>query len=85
MRKVDRERNGMDFPKLYYPELYLLEGGYKKFYATHPVCLCTSTLCVSVFGVHVQYVYRIACGNYQVIFLLSLCTTICLSVFLSCF
>ncbi|XP_003384718.1 PREDICTED: M-phase inducer phosphatase-like [Amphimedon queenslandica] len=36
MRKVDRERNGMEFPKLYYPELYLIEGGYKNFYATHP-------------------------------------------------
>ena len=55
MRKVDRERNGMDFPKLYYPELYLLEGGYKKFYATHPVCLCTSTLCVCVC---LEYMYN---------------------------
>lgn len=32
MRKVDREQNGMNFPSLYYPELYLLEGGYKRFY-----------------------------------------------------
>ena len=37
MRKTDRERNGMAFPKLYYPELYLLEGGYKAFYAKYPV------------------------------------------------
>ena len=37
MRKKDRERNGMDFPKLYYPELYLLDGGYKCFYEKYPV------------------------------------------------
>ena len=49
MRKVDREKNGMEFPKLYYPELYLIEGGYKNFYATHPVNICTTVL------FHVQY------------------------------
>ena len=38
MRKMDREKNGMKFPLLYYPELYLLEGGYKKFYELYPVC-----------------------------------------------
>ena len=27
----------MEFPKLYYPELYLLEGGYKAFCEVHPV------------------------------------------------
>ena len=27
----------MAFPKLYYPELYLLEGGYKAFYEQFPV------------------------------------------------
>ena len=37
MRKTDREKNGMSFPKLYYPELYLLEGGYKAFYEEYPV------------------------------------------------
>ena len=37
MRKVDREKNGMDFPKLYYPELYLLSGGYKAFYNKYAV------------------------------------------------
>lgn len=37
MRKMDREKNGMNFPSLYYPELYLLEGGYKKFYEACPV------------------------------------------------
>ncbi len=37
MRKIDRERNGMNFPRLHYPELYLLLGGYKAFYEKHPV------------------------------------------------
>ena len=37
MRKMDREKNGMNFPSLYFPELYLLEGGYKKFYEVYPV------------------------------------------------
>ena len=54
MRKKDRERNGMDFPKLHYPELYLLDGGYKTFYEKYPVsqsCLVLyrhslSTICV---------------------------------------
>ena len=32
MRETDRKKNGMDFPKLYYPEVYLLDGGYKAFY-----------------------------------------------------
>ena len=37
MRKLDREKNGMGFPKLYYPEVYLLHGGYKNFYGVHSV------------------------------------------------
>lgn len=52
MRNTDRERNGMDFPKLFYPELYLLEGGYKAFFGQYPVrCAC---LCVLV-CLHVLY------------------------------
>jgi rhodanese-related sulfurtransferase len=35
MRQTDREKNGMNFPKLYFPELYLLDGGYKSFFSTH--------------------------------------------------
>ncbi|ESO06610.1 hypothetical protein HELRODRAFT_135759, partial [Helobdella robusta] len=34
LRKKDRELN--EYPKLNYPELYLLEGGYKAFFSTHP-------------------------------------------------
>ena len=29
LRQRDREKNGINFPNLYYPELYLLHGGYK--------------------------------------------------------
>lgn len=37
LRETDRKTNGMSFPSLYYPELYLLEGGYNAFYAECPV------------------------------------------------
>ena len=47
MRKTDRDRNGMDFPRLFYPELYLLEGGYRAFFVQHPV----RSLGVGVFAV----------------------------------
>ena len=32
LRKLDRELNGISFPSLYFPELYLLHGGYKAMY-----------------------------------------------------
>ena len=39
MRETDRKKNGMaSFPKLYYPELYILKGGYNAFYPRYPVC-----------------------------------------------
>ena len=42
LREMDRKRNGLaDFPKLYYPELYLAHGGYKSFYEQFPVSICT--------------------------------------------
>jgi len=38
LRKEDRTIHGiMKFPKLYYPELYLIEGGYKAFFEHHSV------------------------------------------------
>ena len=44
LRETDRKRNGYKgFPNLYYPELYLLSGGYRAFFADHPVSLLTST------------------------------------------
>ena len=36
LRKMDREANKDCYPSLYYPELYLLEGGYKAFYEQYP-------------------------------------------------
>ena len=35
LRNQDRAANSNVYPKLFYPEIYLLEGGYKAFYETH--------------------------------------------------
>jgi rhodanese-related sulfurtransferase len=35
LREQDRKLNANRYPKLFYPELYLLDGGYKAFYETH--------------------------------------------------
>jgi rhodanese-related sulfurtransferase len=41
LRKLDREAHGINgFPNLYYPEIYILQGGYKQFYSEYPH-LCT--------------------------------------------
>ena len=40
MRNEDRTNNKDHYPALYYPELYLLVGGYKQFYHSYPE-LCT--------------------------------------------
>lgn len=37
IRKKDRELNGEKYPLLFYPELYVLENGYKEFYEAYPV------------------------------------------------
>jgi hypothetical protein len=37
LRNQDRAANRDSYPKLYYPELYLLEGGYKAFFEDHTV------------------------------------------------
>ena len=39
LRQLDREANKSCYPSLYYPELYLLEGGYKAFYQSSQVGL----------------------------------------------
>lgn len=36
LRKLDREVNYHSFPYLHYPELYIIEGGYKNFHSQHP-------------------------------------------------
>ncbi|PAA83225.1 hypothetical protein BOX15_Mlig022781g2 [Macrostomum lignano] len=35
LRQRDRELNAHNYPQLHYPELYLLQGGYKAFYESH--------------------------------------------------
>jgi len=40
LRKIDRNLNLDNWPNLYYPELYLLEGGYSAFWSSFPD-LCT--------------------------------------------
>ena len=39
IRERDRMLNQHQYPKLFYPEIYLLEGGYKNFYEQHDVCI----------------------------------------------
>lgn len=36
LRSVDRKINEMRYPTLFYPEVYLLDGGYSNFYRMHP-------------------------------------------------
>lgn len=33
----ERDRATNDYPSLYYPEMYILKGGYKEFFPQHPV------------------------------------------------
>lgn len=35
LRNKDREINESNYPKLHHPEIYILEGGYKAFYADY--------------------------------------------------
>lgn len=37
LRKSDRQANKDCYPHLYYPELYLLDGGYKVYFETEKV------------------------------------------------
>ena len=34
-RSIDREKNKERYPELFYPNVYILDGGYKEFYAEH--------------------------------------------------
>jgi len=36
IRSLDRKQNEYCYPHLFYPEMYLLEGGYKQFWQEHP-------------------------------------------------
>jgi len=35
LRNADRQKNSMCYPYLDYPEMYLLDGGYCKYYSQH--------------------------------------------------
>jgi hypothetical protein len=37
LRSRDRTLNGALYPRIFYPELYILEGGYCGFYQSQPV------------------------------------------------
>ena len=43
IRRTDREINECKYPLICYPELYLLENGYKDFYENYPVKILTFT------------------------------------------
>ena len=36
LRELDRKFNASEYPRLFYPETYLLQGGYKSFYSKFP-------------------------------------------------
>jgi rhodanese-related sulfurtransferase len=36
LRDVDRQLNESRYPDLYYPEMYVMDGGYKQFFKSHP-------------------------------------------------
>lgn len=45
IRKTDRKINEGRYPLICYPELYLLENGYKEFYDNYPVSQQMPTYC----------------------------------------
>ena len=44
LRDQDRELNKDCYPRLNYPEMYILEGGYKAFYENQMVCMRYSVI-----------------------------------------
>jgi hypothetical protein len=36
LREIDRRLHMSFYPQLFFSEIYILEGGYKEFYANHP-------------------------------------------------
>ena len=39
LRQLDRKRNMKEYPKLTYPEIYLIDGGYREVYTIYPVSI----------------------------------------------
>lgn len=60
LRNTDRDINKDRYPTLYYPELYLVDGGYKAFYEQFRVCPLPINVCEYIafaykaiyFGIH---------------------------------
>ena len=59
IRKTDRKINESKYPLICFPELYLLENGYKEFYENYPVSLNLLFLIQQI----VSYLYKI--NNFQ--------------------
>ena len=38
IRNLDRKLHAATYPELHYPQVFLLEGGYKKFFQEEPAC-----------------------------------------------
>ena len=51
LRNKDREMNHDKYPHLTFPELYILDGGYKAFYETYEVCCIIVKNMISVSSV----------------------------------
>jgi len=47
MRSLDRKIHDLDFPNLYFPEIYCMQGGYKRFFELYPE-LCSPSSYVSM-------------------------------------
>lgn len=43
LRNLDRNVNSMNWPNLFYPEVYILDNGYKNFHSKFPVCIMCYT------------------------------------------
>lgn len=52
LRSQDREMNKDNYPALNFPEIYLLEGGYKAFYQAHMV------ITSSIYFNYLRYLFR---------------------------
>jgi len=37
LRNQDRQKNFAAYPNIFYPELYILQGGYEAYYKAYPV------------------------------------------------
>lgn len=59
LRSQDRQMNKDCYPSLHYPELYLLDGGYKVYFETEKVSICTPV--EQMIGVGGGYCFLFVC------------------------